>query len=208
MARRRHGMALATPGGFSRGNFTSAECARCGTYCTLGFGWLHVQTSSVVCGTCLPDPWAEEPREASEASSTPRSVPGAGAIRGTSPTVDADPPPPRYVGDRVAAELRAARWDVPPRDEDASFRSARAARPRRARFGVTQRLREVRTIVREDRGCASDPSAIGVGTRALDDLRVARVLNAWGGNGWEWHWGSIAGRERADACALPERVLR
>ena len=88
MARRRHGMALATPGGFSRGNFTSAECARCGTYSPLGVGWLHVQTSSVVCGTCLPDPWAEEPAERV--------------------TLDADPAPPTYVGETVGAQLRAA----------------------------------------------------------------------------------------------------
>jgi hypothetical protein len=88
MARRRHGTALATPGGFSRGNFGSAPCALCGVWCTLGNGWLHVQTSSVVCPTCMLDPWAEEPRERV--------------------ALDADPAPPRYVGDRVAAQLRAA----------------------------------------------------------------------------------------------------
>jgi hypothetical protein len=51
-------MALAAPGAFSRGNFGSAECVLCGCYVTHGNGWLHVQTSSVVCGTCMSDPLA------------------------------------------------------------------------------------------------------------------------------------------------------
>jgi hypothetical protein len=86
MARRPHGRALATPGGFSRGNFGSAACTLCGSYVTLGNGWLDVLTSSVVCGTCMPDPWREEPH-----------------------TVDLDADHvPVYVGNVIAAQLRAA----------------------------------------------------------------------------------------------------
>jgi hypothetical protein len=80
-------MALATPGGFSRGNFGSADCALCGCWVTLGNGWLHVLTSSVLCPTCMPDPWREEPKQVA---------------------LDAEPGVPRYVGERIAAELRAA----------------------------------------------------------------------------------------------------
>jgi hypothetical protein len=80
-------MALATPGGFSRGNFDTADCALCGCWVTMGNGWLHVTLQAVVCGTCMPDPWKPEPH----------------AVK-----LDADPGPPRYVGDRIAAEVRAA----------------------------------------------------------------------------------------------------
>jgi len=83
---RRRGSSLATPGGFSRGNFGMAECALCGSLITMGNGWRHITLEAVVCGTCLPDPWREEPH----------------AVK-----LDADPGPPRYVGERVAAQLRA-----------------------------------------------------------------------------------------------------
>jgi hypothetical protein len=86
MARRRHGTALACPGGFARGNFVTADCALCGCWVTMGNGWLHVLTESVVCPTCMPDPWREEPHEVK---------------------LDADHVP-RYVGDRVAKQLRLA----------------------------------------------------------------------------------------------------
>jgi hypothetical protein len=81
-------MALATPGGFSRGNCGSEPCALCGSLITPpGNGWLHVVTGTAVCAGCLPDPWAPEPRTVK---------------------LDADPARPRYAGERVAAELRAA----------------------------------------------------------------------------------------------------
>jgi hypothetical protein len=80
-------MALATPGGWSRGNFSTADCALCGCWVTMGNGWRNIALEAVVCGTCMVDPWAELPRKVK---------------------LDADPGPPHYVGERVAAEVRAA----------------------------------------------------------------------------------------------------
>jgi hypothetical protein len=79
---------LNTPGGFAAASIYPQPCTLCGAM--TAHGWLHVLTSSVVCSEfCLPDPWAEE--------------------RGSKRvSLDAEPAPKRYAGERVAAQLRAA----------------------------------------------------------------------------------------------------
>lgn len=86
MARRPHGRALACPGGWSLGNIDRAACVFCGAMVTMGNGWRNVVLDVAVCPTCMPDPWKKLPR----------------SVR-----VEGDPDPPRYVGERVTAQVRA-----------------------------------------------------------------------------------------------------
>ena len=80
----------------------------------MGNGWRNIALEAVVCGTCMVDPWAELPRKVK---------------------LDADPGPPHYVGERVAAEVRAA-LSLPGRWPQRDARVTSRRRPREARVNL------------------------------------------------------------------------
>ena len=81
MPRRAHGMALNAPGGFSKAEWPTTPCTLCGRMAW--FGWYHALTGSLVCDQCLPDPYAEEPREVKlDARAKPQPVKLMGEVIG------------------------------------------------------------------------------------------------------------------------------
>jgi hypothetical protein len=75
---------LVAPGGFSIVQQLPAPCHFCGAWG--GWGWINVAAQRVVCGTCLPDPWAQGAKVVDLSSKKPMET--------------------HYAGERAAEQLR------------------------------------------------------------------------------------------------------